>query len=48
VKELLIRESVSAKVGLSNIEKRFQLVNLPAPVINDNKDIFEIILQLKK
>ena len=48
VKELLIRKSFSAKVGLSNIEKRFQLVDLPAPVINDRKDIFEIIIQLKK
>ncbi len=44
----LLSESRGTKTGLQNIKRRFDLVNLPTPIINDAKDHFEVILILRK
>ena len=46
-KKQLINPSQGTKTGLENISKRFELVNLPLPVIENNPAYFKVTLQLK-
>ena len=46
-KRKLMSVSPGTKTGIENINKRFELVNLPLPIIDNNPEYFEVTLQLK-
>jgi hypothetical protein len=46
-KKKLMSASPGTKTGIENINKRFELVNLPLPIIDNNPEYFEVTLQLK-
>ncbi|MFT4536415.1 MAG: ligand-binding sensor domain-containing protein [Saprospiraceae bacterium] len=46
-KSPLINASSSTKIGLVNIKRRFELINLATPIIHDTDQYFEVILKVK-
>ena len=47
-KSPLLNAQPGTKTGLVNIKQRFQLMNLPTPIIRDTDQTFEVELKLKK
>ena len=48
IKSTLISPSQGTKTGLTNIKRRFELINLPTPIIRETDEEFEILLKMKQ
>lgn len=47
IKSALINPSQGTKTGLTNIKRRFELINLATPIIRETDEEFEILLKMK-
>ena len=46
-KSPLIKPSPGSKIGLVNIKRRFELINLAPPIIHETTEYFEVILKIR-